>query len=573
MAVLQQSETHVRYQIHNPAVFNEKNAVGHSPLHLCGDWAQGITILIEAGLPCDEPDNSGMLPLDYAILMPVGADAVTILLEAGSPMTCCGDDCLHASTLDLALESAARAEFRGLSQWPLSRSIACLIEHIKWRRERLAVLAETHVPCSVLDELLVLGTAVDDTRARRTWSALERAGVKIPPSLETRGVFVYHEVRSKNLALYLYDMGFKNIEEYNRQGMTPIMYLAWQSGRQANSLQLETECLDLADWYLLHGADILRLHAYNDISTLEIAASLGTIPTYIMKPHEQNNLLCRFTGEFFKRQFIDPVVLKGLEDGRVRLDQISLLSPLLLLFVQKAPPERQDSCNRGCPCCRPGSTLTANFLLGMKVWSHNSLKLYSISALLYNWYNVLAAKGVSMGQVLGEVRRFIAFEKLTLTHTCCLQRSHDEVEIRSLSADDVNEIRDEEEELLAHLEDMLQEPDSDWWNSPSKLDILLDVSSEGPPPTLKWAKLWLMQRAYGLNEEACEEIREASGLSEEQFWQSEWQFPELRPEFESWDLRKGCINGQQEIVARQISERLSDGTMWSSRIEFHLNRS
>ena len=561
MAVLQRSETLVRYLLRNLAVFNEKNAVGQSPLHLCGDWAQGLEILIKAGFPSDQIDSRHLSPLDYAVSMQGGADAAIILLKAGSPLTCCDDAHSNNSTLDFALYFAEIPEMEALSQWPLSPNIACLIENVKWRRESLAVLAEAHLARSVLDKLHDLGTAIDDTRAHHTWRALKRAGVKIPSSLRTRGVSVYHPVKSKSLAMYLYDMGFKNLDEYDQYGRTPLTSLACPWDRYFRDLEFTTEVLDLAEWYLLQGANPLRLCRDHDISTLHIAAFYGTSYASEIKPHEQQRLVSRVTGEFFKTQWIDPVILKRFEKHQSYQYGIEVLNPLLLLFVQNAAPECQDSCC--CGCSRHGCTPTTKFLARVASpfydWEIDSLRLYEISALLYNWYNALAAVNVSISRIRGEVERFIAFRKLGLKHTCCKISSwyhEDTFETKRLSDDDVDEIREEEVELLDQLENMLQQPDSDWWTSPSKQDILLDVSGEGPPPTLRWANLWLIQRTYRLDEEACEEIRIAGGLSEKQFWESNWKVPKLGEEFESWELPEKCSEARPKSATGQMPRAL-----------------
>ena len=549
MAVLQRSETQVRYHLQDPSVLNELNAAGHSPLHLCGDWAQGVEILLKSGFPCDKLDSIHLSPLDYAISMQDGADAASILLKFGSPLTSCDDTYGSRSTMDLALRFATTPGYEGASQSPLSPNIAILIANIKWRRVRLAELAQGHLPRAVLVELQGLGTAIDHTRAQHTWRALENAGVKVPPVLDTRGVFVYHEVRSKSLAISLYNMGFKCLDEYDQYGTTPLMKLAWLREREIDriDLQLMTERLRLAEWYLLKVANPLPICQDHDIRLLHIAAFFGTSELRCIEVDELRNLTSQFTGDFFENQWFDPL----LEEIDALYPRI--LSPLLLYFVQKTVPECQDSCC--CGCSPDGCTPTTKLLAGIAdrqpdFFLQESLRLYEISAILYNWYKVLVVKGVSVNKIMGEVRRFIAFSKLDLTHTCCkIRPEYHAYEVKRLPEEDVEEIRREEDEFLTHLENMLQQPDSDWWKSPSTLDILLDVNGEGSPPTLRWANLWLVQRTYGLDEEACEAIRIANGLSKAEFWESKWEVRGLGDKFESWELP-----GSQNIKARPVPD-------------------
>ncbi|KAL8824347.1 MAG: hypothetical protein Q9191_005116 [Dirinaria sp. TL-2023a] len=494
MAVLQKSETLVRYQLRNHDVLNESNVAGQTPLHLCGDWARGVELLLENEFSCDQLDSINLSPLDYTISMQDGANAASILLKAGSPLTSRDKKYGLKSTLDLALRFDATHGYAGASQWPLAPNIVCLIKHVKRRREDLAVLATKSLAPKVLDKLKQLGTAIDDTRASHTWIELEKAGIRVPPSLETRDVSVYHEVRSKNLAICLYNVGFRGLNEYDQHGMTPLMKLAWLKEREASRINFQQirERLDLAEWYFLQLTSPLLECRDHDISILHIAAFFGTSELQCIEIHELESLTSRFAGI---------------------------------------------------------SSRQRDFYL------QDSLRLYEVSAILYNWYNVLAGKGIPVNKIKEEVERFVAFSKLDLKHTCCtIKPESPGYEIEKLSEDNVDEFRKEEDELLIHLDDMLRQPDSDWWNSPSRLDILLDVSGEGPPPTLRWAKLWLVQRTYGLDEEACEKIRIASKLPKELFWESKWEVPGLGDEFESWELPEKGGEGRQNIVARQAPD-------------------
>ena len=566
MAVLKQSETLVRQQLRNPTVFTEKNVAGQTPLHLCGNWTKGVELLLEAGFSIDETDHSHLTPLHYAISMADGAGAAMTLLKAGSSLTCC--DHLHrwSSIFDFALRAGPSSSAKDLSERPLSPNIACLVENIKYRRKKLAVLAEAHLPHSVLRKLCTLGTTIDDTRAHYSWEALEEVGVEIPPSLSTHGISVYHHVRLKSHAMYLYDMGFKNLSEYDRLGRTPLMSIARRFAFGFNR-EFAADELDLVEWFLLQGANPLQSYHEQNINSIHIAAYYGTVFTGHIAPQEQQILVSQATGDFFKRQWIDPVVLEKLDKS---LFSMRILSPLLFLFVQKAAPAITccDLCRCGCSCngCTPITAFLKGVIDNHYYWQYNSLDLYQISALLYNWYNAMAAGRISLSSIRQEVERFIAFEKLGLTHTCCklhlpssnntfdhtFDVTNDTFEITTRSGEVVDEIHDEEEELLDQLETMLRQPHSDWWASPSRLDILLDVSVEGPPPTLKWANLWLIQRAYRLDEKACEEIRIAEGLTEEQFWASYWRVPKVRRKIASRDAFEIDYEDELEGTPRQI---------------------
>ena len=552
MAVLQRSESLVKSRLRDPAVIDEKNALGQSPLHLCGDWAKGIELLLDAGFPLGVIDQWHLTPLDYAISMNDGEDAVRKLLEAGCPLRCCKrphkqHGMFHGciSTLYFAFFSIKIRDLDSLSQWPLPPRIAYLIQDIKLRRENLALLAGAYLPQDIVGKVQSLGTVMDDTRAQSTWSLLESAAVNIPSSLDTHSISVYHHVVSKDLAIYLYDLGFKNLDEYDQYGRTPLMSLACSSMRHLydRSLQLELmkAALDLAEWFLLQGANPLRPLRDHGGNVLYIAAFNEDIKI---------RHTIGITERAYRRLWIDPVVFKLSQYPNSDFYYAQTISPLVLPFVQELTLTCHDSCCRGCSL--GGCTPTTAFLKRMRTKLPNSCSrdLYELSCFLYNWYNIVATAGVSSSDVRKEVERFVAFSKLDLTHTCCRMYISPEVNsfaVRIPSDEDIDEVQEEEEELLHHLENMLQDLDSDWWKSSSSYDILLDISGERPPPTLKWATEWLLYQKYGLDEEDIEEIRTVGGYDEE-FWEQNWDIYEdghgleLFPYSKKYGIRRNTIS-------------------------------
>ena len=529
MAVLARSESLVRSRLRSPAVFNEKNAAGQNPLHLCADWVQGAQILVNFGFPCDQLDFSHLLPIDYAISIGGDARAAKVLLNAGSPLKCCYGIHGWFTTLDSALHSATRPEQELLSQWPPSPNISCLVDNLKCRRERLAQIAEAHLPRTVLNEIQILGTAIDGGRVHATWEALEKAGVKTSSILRTHEIPVYHQVRSRSFAMYLYNMGFEKLDDYDQYGRTPLAGLACLH-ESDNDLDILSDRLDLAQWYLVQGMDPLHPCRDHDISTWHIAAFYGILEIHCSNLQKLQDLGARFAESVYNSQWLDPVIMEILFSKTFEIPSRAL-HPMILLLAQEAAPECQDSCC--CGCSRHGCTPTTKFLVALAglerrtFQDYKSVILYETLALWYDWCHVLAAKGIPMSTVRGEVQRFVAFQKLGLTHTCCeigSSYSDNAFSIMRMPIEDANEIREEEGELLNRLENMLQQPESDWWGSPSELDILLDVNDDGKPPTIRWANLWLAQRSYGLDEEACEKLRLAAGLSKKVFWESAWRF-------------------------------------------------
>ena len=564
LAVLERSESRVRRQLRDPAKLKERNSLGQTPLHLCGDWALGVENLLRAGIPCNQLDGYHHLPLDYSVSFESGARSAELLLKGGSLLTCSSNGHDLDSTLDLALTWSTKPGISVVQQWPLSSNIACLIDNVVWRRERLKVLADAHLPSIVLHDLFSLGTAIDGVRAHQAWVTLERTGVNVPSFLRTQGTYVYHRVNSRDLAQYLYDKGFRDLDEYDQYGRTPLICVF--SVDESNDRI--SEALDLAEWYLSHGANPMHPHRDYGLSPLHVAAFHGTVNSTAAILKRQQNLPSRFTKNIHDILWHDPMVPATKEGTSSWCLSTQTLSPMLLLLLEKSTMKSYDGCI--CGCSLGGCTPTSKFLARLAPWSshkYDSLELYKVSALLYNWYKLMAAISVPIRNTIEEVRRFVAFQKLDLKHTCCdiiflnlgadvisTEMRETDMERRAPPPHDcVDDIRDEEAELLHLLEDMLGDSASDWWSSESKLDILLDVSSEGPPPTLRWANLWLVQRVYNFSEEACEIIRLAAGFSEKEFWESIWKIPGYNfvPNFESWQSPKRKKNGECRIIARK----------------------
>ena len=148
----------------------------------------------------------------------------------------------------------------------------------------------------------------------------------------------------------------------------------------------------------------------------------------------------------------------------------------------------------------------------------------------------------------------LLFSKLNLTHTCCRKRSHsgfNYFECKMLSDEDVTKIRAEEEELLTHLEVMLQQLSSAWWTLSSKMDFLLDMEGFQTPPTLQRANLWLSRRNYGHSRQDLEQIR-IDGDMDEDFWDAVCEMRMLSDEFST----QNPSSNDNETVRSDVARRL-----------------
>ena len=378
-----------------------------------------------------------------------------------------------------------------------------LVKEIIARREHLAILANHHLPQDIINSIGLLGTVVDDTRAHATWEALTKRGFQVPSGLDTRGIFMYHRVDSVDLAEILYDMNFRNIDDYDSAGQTPLM--EWLCRPQSN--------LDIADWFLGKGADPLRVHRDHDINALHLATRSYSFSYRVFRPLQHSTSPWWIMNDLSVDQLIDPIVI----DRGYCTEIVSLKIQRLL---QEIPPTIHDSCRCACSTfgCTPTTMLYKNHQWELRQFYLDAKRVYYDSSLLYSWYIAIAAVGVPVNEIREEVRRIVAFANMGLTHTCCRPYPLNEMKGTLMPKEDVDEIRDEEEEMIDQQEQVLRDHESRPWKSSSRNDYLCEVDIERPPPTLRWANLVTIRAACGLDEKDCEEIRQASGILTENFW-------------------------------------------------------
>lgn len=510
MAVLQKSESLLRSLIQQRGTPDEKNALGQRPIHLCADWAAGTRILLDAGFKCNVLDDNHVTPVEFALALD-GSEAASLLFKAGCPLTCWVYHSKMTGCETFSSEHSIRTRWPIQAYGPKALNLL-LIKEIIDRRTRVANLASHHLPQHVLDWLGSLGTAVDDNTAHATWEALIKLGFQIPPGLDTLGLFVYHQYLTVDLAELLYNMGFCNLDAYDSSGLTPLMVWACQWKPD----------MAVATWFLENGADPLKPHRDHDLNALHVAICARR-PFHLLFSCQLKRAFSSWwlLNKLSINQLIDPVVIDGGYDTKI-------ISPIMQRLLQEISPTSHDSCK--CSCSASGCTPTTMLLkchlsyygLGRDRWL--SEYVYKGSALLFSWYMAIAAVGGPVNEVREEVRRFIAFAELDLTHTCCRKGFRFVEAIVLMPKEDVEDIREEEEELIDQLEQILNNFESRPWKSSSKFDYLGEVNVECQPPTLRWANLVTARSAYGLDKGDCEKIRQASGISIDDFWQTFWDF-------------------------------------------------
>lgn len=204
-----------------PAIINEPNVIGQGPLHLSTHWIEGLEILIRAGANVEVADNNGLTPVAYAMIKG-RLEAVRVLAQAG---------CKFSHRGQSYLRGIMSTDFREseISYRDFAATVELTIEVLAKRTQQLQELSETFL--SSRTRSAITSHKREESISRegisRTISALLGAGVVVPPpllsleeDLDNPYGFQYLGVR---YADKLWNLGFRNTDEANKLGLTPIM--------------------------------------------------------------------------------------------------------------------------------------------------------------------------------------------------------------------------------------------------------------------------------------------------------------------------------------------------------------
>lgn len=416
--------------------------MGHTPMHLAANWPAGVSILLNAGANnlVNEPDNVGLFPVAYAshshslasVQLLVGADCA--FYHEDHPI---GDYNFDVLCDAITRSSEEFAKF--------------ILQALADRRRRLAGIASQELPCAVKKRNDILPDKVIDAGAARVYKLLKQNHVRLLPSLVVPSEWqtVYHLLHS--LAFFesdllsvtywadlFYNAGFHDFTGYDESGRNLLMETYLKKADLLYGCLLKY--LDLYLWYLRKG---LRLGHKNFRKTVE------------------GDWIPHTPGAFFVGSFIVTILsIPNIELG-------STMKIKLHSLLTKVVDERtSDDCK--CACSIHGChTLTSMLKERRRIQRdlsrtglHRELKLdqflYQFPILLANLLNI-TNDGWSFFPA--EILRFVTFERLEMTHTCCVY--HDEMErndyFRVFDDNARVEIQEEESADLNQLETLMLE--------------------------------------------------------------------------------------------------------------------
>lgn len=350
--------------------------------------------------------------------------------------------------------------------------VDCVVELLADRRRRLQVLATAFLPSEAADRLNMSEGRVLDEFAASAVSALRDRKIFIPNAFlpGSRRTTVYHiPCLTIRTADRLWKAGFRDVNGFDHRGRTPLMIR-----RYFNQINLSTE-LELIAWFQskgadLHGAQCKRIRKKEPKSDSDLCAlgskSSTTAVHWIAKNIGQTIKDSLWECINHRLSYVGPSwTLKDLAKERqnqlwqsfYQLMSISDVAKRVLVQILTDPIRDDCSCACSTGGCQPLITV-------LKIFRHDTspvgrMMKTQISIVLAD---LTESSSSSSSSPFSALVRCLTFEELELTHTCCTHfldqiLPRDDNSHSNNSNDDVHEIHDEEQHLLAQLEDLLLE--------------------------------------------------------------------------------------------------------------------
>ena len=302
------------------------------------------------------------------------------------------------------------------------------------RRRRLMVLAITHLSRQHLEDLKVTDDRLLDEKAFDVYKALERKNVVISPALRVpfhQTTVFHHDCLTPAIGESLYRCGFLDVDGIGSLGFTPLMVIPfYERGNIEPTLQR-------ASWLISKGADPGRKAVRHERHEHRSYTSSTTWAHH----------LCQWVGGTLS--FQADFGAQQTQTTRTRffgiLDVLEGECRAFLGYLVSL--EFYDSCL--CACSNQGCTPAIMML------KHRSIFL---RLLMIEYFTTLLEKRHEVWQRLSqELIRYETFEKLELTHTCCMEFSDGIPICGPHISTEHKEIQDEERLLIRKLDTLVAE--------------------------------------------------------------------------------------------------------------------
>ncbi len=441
---------------------NQRNTFGQTPLHLCVEWPETISLLLDAGANVDAADCFGLTPIFYAakLFLP---EPFSILSKTQCELRSFTSRYSHRPEFLLQYllwwsGDTYRWRHR-LSKDKAEAILDAAIRLLAERRRMLEALVRISLDAKATQRLRLSSETVLDHKASLAISML-REKIDVPGSLVTvspsssSDSTVYH---MKGLTLrhahVLWDNGFRDVNELDSVGLSPLMRRQFIGLYLINKNLLED--LEVAAWLVKKGADLhcQQRHAfqkriandrcylgdgYSEVCKTNRASSATAL--HYLASHLGNIL---YKQNCMKEKVSGNVLAFSGEAGRL----------VRTLLTDDLP----DCCTCACSLagCRAYTMMLKKYITEAR--SHYCKTLYiSMTQAIAQWLNV---DQPSLAWLRCEMIRFTTFERLKLRHTCCEMGSfgpfNDNVIYEPYDDEEKREIEEEQAEQLDKLEMLL----------------------------------------------------------------------------------------------------------------------
>lgn len=403
----------------HPTMIQERNLLGQTPLHLATANPDCLQLLIR--FANDDQlnilDNDGFAPVHYALARS-RRDC-----RARDAEDLCDDQCPCIRSIEILLHADCSVYIFPI--FGSSRAGMKFAEGMRDRRERLRFLAMRYLPPSEIEDLILDGSQVLDSRTKDVIKRLQRYGITIPTALdfehrEILGKSVYHYLDDVNIANYFFDLGFRDVDTPDSEGFTPLATIDFIHSTPYGKPLL------YALWLVKHGARLFH--------RLEYPSSVP--PDRVIRGATSAHFALGHIGQWLEEKY------DRAELGDDPLDRDAIVR----LSTQILPFDERDDCD--CRCCLGGCS---PFIWMLKEVTAYQNKFETHQYQFIYWYLENFDFAIGQKHHLDAIR-WATFEMLGLQHTCCYTGMY---RVQMHDADEIREIEEEQAASLECLENLV----------------------------------------------------------------------------------------------------------------------
>ena len=423
----------------------ERNILGQTPLHLSSTWPAGISLLLQAGagFSLDQPDIRGFVPLAYAVIAGCD-DATRLMLNAGG-------------TLPVGKTAEFDGPYVDVLEIATTRSTDEILHELVSILYKQRVALQEYVSMTLPPYLHP--DHVPDEEAIILLEQLEKHKIQVPFGLrqvQKRGTLYHATYLDVRLARHLFHAGFRDIEGAHEQ-WTPLMLCG---GATLNDL------LELASWLISNGGDL-------SLSTPMCSCIEGNCTCYLSPTSLLSKTVHRLASEVGWTIFRAGSAFCNGERPTCKLGATWLMELLSNLHVSSQKllrdlftDDSRDSCICACTSSH-GCSPAIMMLKSMEKppqnleYSYRNFRMTKARPWIIEWMlgpQQLEPTCSAFDWLVTDIIRFMTFEELGLTHTCCYDSGHGRRRHFIVKEDlEIDEICEKEVSLLDELDTLVAE--------------------------------------------------------------------------------------------------------------------